>query len=152
MSREDPQMKIRLPADLKDRIEEMSKQAGRSMNAEIVARLEASFARRGGGPAGLWQCFFDLVRLQSQMETSYDIETSYLKEVSDLLRRRADIAGTEGSEAEIATLDERTHMAQSLAARFEEDRANLYRRRESLEDKIGALIEDVLDSSGKESE
>lgn len=28
---------------MKDRIEEAAKQAGRSMNAEIVARLEASF-------------------------------------------------------------------------------------------------------------
>ncbi len=44
MSREDPQMKIRLPADLKDRIEAASKEAGRSMNAEIVTRLEGSFA------------------------------------------------------------------------------------------------------------
>lgn len=40
MSREDPQMKIRLPADLKDRIEALAKQAGRSMNAEIVTRLQ----------------------------------------------------------------------------------------------------------------
>ncbi|MFC4788364.1 MULTISPECIES: Arc family DNA-binding protein [Giesbergeria] len=43
MSREDPQLKIRLPADMKDRIEEAAKQAGRSMNAEIVARLEQTF-------------------------------------------------------------------------------------------------------------
>ncbi len=45
MSREDPQMKIRLPADLKDQIESASKNSGRSMNAEIVARLEASFVQ-----------------------------------------------------------------------------------------------------------
>lgn len=43
MSREDPQMKIRLPADLKDQIEAASKQSGRSMNAEILARLQSSF-------------------------------------------------------------------------------------------------------------
>lgn len=43
MSREDPQMKIRLPSDLKDQIEASAKAAGRSMNAEIVARLQASF-------------------------------------------------------------------------------------------------------------
>lgn len=42
MSREDPQMKIRLPADLKDQIEAIAKQSGRSMNAEIVARLQES--------------------------------------------------------------------------------------------------------------
>lgn len=43
MSREDPQMKIRLPADLKDHIEAAAKESGRSMNAEIVARLQDSF-------------------------------------------------------------------------------------------------------------
>lgn len=46
MSREDPQMKIRLPADLKDQIEAAAKVAGRSMNAEIVARLEESLTRQ----------------------------------------------------------------------------------------------------------
>lgn len=49
MSREDPQMKIRLPADLKDQIEAVAKQSGRSMNAEIVARLEGSFDATAGG-------------------------------------------------------------------------------------------------------
>lgn len=44
MSREDPQMKIRLPADLKARIEEASSANNRTMNAEIVARLGGSFA------------------------------------------------------------------------------------------------------------
>ena len=48
MSREDPQMKIRLPVDLKDSIEQASKEAGRSMNAEIVARLENSFLEKPG--------------------------------------------------------------------------------------------------------
>lgn len=46
MSREDPQMKIRLPADLKDQIEAAAKVAGRSMNAEITTRLEQSFGAR----------------------------------------------------------------------------------------------------------
>lgn len=49
MSREDPQMKIRLPADLKDQIEAAAKAAGRSMNAEIVARLEQSFKQEEEG-------------------------------------------------------------------------------------------------------
>ena len=34
---------------MKDRIEEAAKQAGRSMNAEIVARLEASFSSSSPG-------------------------------------------------------------------------------------------------------
>lgn len=44
MSREDPQLRIRLPVELKEKIEEVSKTNARSMNAEIVQRLEASFA------------------------------------------------------------------------------------------------------------
>lgn len=43
MSREDAQMKIRLPADLRDQIVAAAEGAKRSLNAEIVARLEQSF-------------------------------------------------------------------------------------------------------------
>lgn len=46
MSREDPQMKIRLPAELKARIEEASSANNRTMNAEILARLYQSFDTR----------------------------------------------------------------------------------------------------------
>ncbi|ECB3807374.1 Arc family DNA-binding protein [Salmonella enterica] len=40
MSREDPQMKIRLPVELKDEIAERARRNGRSMNAEIIAYLK----------------------------------------------------------------------------------------------------------------
>lgn len=40
MSREDPQLKIRLPDELKTAVEQAAVAAGRSMNAEIVARLQ----------------------------------------------------------------------------------------------------------------
>jgi hypothetical protein len=43
MSREDPQFRIRLPADLKEKIEDSAKGNNRSLNAEIVYRLDASF-------------------------------------------------------------------------------------------------------------
>ncbi|AWS96461.1 Arc family DNA-binding protein [Citrobacter freundii] len=43
MSREDPQLRIRLPIELKEKIEEAAKSNNRSMNAEIVQRLDASF-------------------------------------------------------------------------------------------------------------
>ncbi|MDZ7491363.1 Arc family DNA-binding protein [Proteus mirabilis] len=42
MSREDPQLRIRLPIELKNRIETVAKENLRSMNAEIVQRLEVS--------------------------------------------------------------------------------------------------------------
>ncbi|WFQ80290.1 Arc family DNA-binding protein [Xenorhabdus sp. SF857] len=43
MSREDPQLRIRLPIELKEKIEETAKANSRSMNAEIVQRLDVSF-------------------------------------------------------------------------------------------------------------
>lgn len=43
MARDDPQMNVRLPSDLKDRIERSARNNNRSMNAEIVTRLEESF-------------------------------------------------------------------------------------------------------------
>ncbi|ELN9421875.1 MULTISPECIES: Arc family DNA-binding protein [Enterobacter] len=43
MSREDPQLRIRLPIGLKEKIEVSAKENNRSMNAEIVQRLERTY-------------------------------------------------------------------------------------------------------------
>ncbi|EDU8804996.1 Arc family DNA-binding protein [Salmonella enterica subsp. enterica] len=43
MSREDAQMKIRLPAELKEQLEKSAQENKRSMNAEVVHRLKESF-------------------------------------------------------------------------------------------------------------
>lgn len=43
MARDDPKFIVRLPPDLKDRIEAEARAKKRSMNAEMVARLAASF-------------------------------------------------------------------------------------------------------------
>lgn len=43
MSREDPQFKLRMPSKLRDQAEQSAKASGRSLNAELVARLESSF-------------------------------------------------------------------------------------------------------------
>lgn len=43
MSREDPQFKLRMPVELRAQVEQAAKSAGRSLNAELVARVEASF-------------------------------------------------------------------------------------------------------------
>lgn len=45
MSKEHHQMRIRLPLELKEKIDEAAKSHNRTMNAEIVHRLEASFMR-----------------------------------------------------------------------------------------------------------
>ena len=43
MSGDNPQMRLRLPPELRTQIEEASKNNGRSMNAEIVFRLAETF-------------------------------------------------------------------------------------------------------------
>ncbi|MDR6216161.1 Arc family DNA-binding protein [Paracidovorax wautersii] len=43
MKQTDPQYKLRIPPDLKEQIEIAAKASGRSMNAEIVARLLSTF-------------------------------------------------------------------------------------------------------------
>lgn len=43
MSREDPQFKLRMPVDLRVKAEQAAKASGRSLNAELVARIETSF-------------------------------------------------------------------------------------------------------------
>lgn len=45
MSRTDPQFKLRVPPVLHFQVAQAAKAVRRSMNAEIVARLEASFAK-----------------------------------------------------------------------------------------------------------
>lgn len=43
MARTDPQANLRIPADLKARLEDAARDSRRSLNAEIVARLQESF-------------------------------------------------------------------------------------------------------------
>ncbi|SFJ14821.1 Arc-like DNA binding domain-containing protein [Pseudomonas guineae] len=49
MSRTDAQFKLRMPAALRAQVEQAAKQARRSLNVEIVLRLEASFTQVGQG-------------------------------------------------------------------------------------------------------
>ncbi|QGU10689.1 Arc family DNA-binding protein [Leclercia sp. J807] len=44
MSREDPQLRIRLPIELKEKVEASAKENNRSMNAEIVQILQDALA------------------------------------------------------------------------------------------------------------
>lgn len=47
MNSPDTQFKLRLPAELKAKLEDQAATAGRSLSAEIVQRLEASFETDG---------------------------------------------------------------------------------------------------------
>ncbi|HEV7307289.1 Arc family DNA-binding protein [Ensifer sp.] len=55
MTRQDPHFRLRIPETLKDQIETAARSNARSMTAEIVERLERSFALKSetdGGIAG----------------------------------------------------------------------------------------------------
>ncbi|WP_241575029.1 Arc family DNA-binding protein [Rosenbergiella nectarea] len=76
MSREDPQLRIRLPTDLKEKIEKSAKQNSRSMNSEIVNRIESTFFNHASP---------DVLLTAKQV---VDIAKSAQKELSDIIFRR----------------------------------------------------------------
>jgi hypothetical protein len=53
MARNDPEFKLRMPEKLRDEIVESAKKSGRSINAEIVARLQNSLGWDQYDPADL---------------------------------------------------------------------------------------------------
>lgn len=61
MTREDPQLKLRISADLRDRIQASAIRNGRSMNAEIVRVLEAEFPKRDSVVEVLREALFSAI-------------------------------------------------------------------------------------------
>ena len=61
MARTDPQFNVRMPADLKEKIEEAAKENGRSMNAEIVYRLHRSIEEDQVESGGIGHMEFRIV-------------------------------------------------------------------------------------------
>lgn len=43
MARTDPQVNFRIPAELKDKLDEAAKENGRTLTAELILRLELTF-------------------------------------------------------------------------------------------------------------
>lgn len=78
-SRESDKYIVRFPDGMRDRIAEAAKASGRSMNAEIVSRLERSFA---ADEAGLPTDALDMLSLQTLLllTVAGDIDASKLPE------------------------------------------------------------------------
>tara|TARA_B100000700_G_scaffold189815_1_gene209169 strand:- start:39703 stop:39942 length:240 start_codon:yes stop_codon:yes gene_type:complete len=60
----DPQYKLRMPEELRDRLKEAAKDNHRTMNAEIVARLQESFqpsVQQHRVPAKVWEALEDAI-------------------------------------------------------------------------------------------
>ncbi|WP_117195101.1 Arc family DNA-binding protein [Rhizobium terrae] len=80
MGREDPQLKLRLTEEMKAKITDAAKANGRSVNAEIVARLEAY--ESGGDVAQDWKRRFEeehdaYVRMERLYDGTFDIAMNY---------------------------------------------------------------------------
>ncbi len=68
MARNDPEFRLRLPESLKNKIEELAKKNQRSINAEIVARLEQSFALSHFDPERTAKDIEDLLKRVARLE------------------------------------------------------------------------------------
>ena len=86
MSREDPQLKIRLPLELKEKITESAAEYGRSINSEVVTRLEESFEK---DDAAEFDKGFVLQVIKSQESTITDLtdQIKHLKMSFDVLTK-----------------------------------------------------------------
>ncbi|MGB3831196.1 MAG: Arc family DNA-binding protein [Mesorhizobium sp.] len=99
---------LRMQPDLKSRVEEAAKANNRSLNAEIVDRLEYTFSE--GADRNAWQSYLDFLRIeQDHIENMYltgkttelfpetlvskpKILPALLQEVSNLVTRRTQLA------------------------------------------------------------
>lgn len=69
MSREDPQLKLRLTEDLKAKVADAARTNGRSVNAEIVARLTRTFEDEDA-VSDLW---IKVEKLESKLEVLWAV-------------------------------------------------------------------------------
>jgi hypothetical protein len=92
MSREDSQFKLRLPADLREQIEQAAQESKRSLNAEIVARLEESHFRTGQVDAIPSAKKAREMAAQSRKRTAIEIRKEVLSELQIAINKGATMA------------------------------------------------------------
>lgn len=82
MARDDPMMRFRAPTELKARIEEAASKNGRSLNAEIVHRLERSLENEAIEGDSI-----DLALRASELyKNAYDLHNLILRTHDDILK------------------------------------------------------------------
>ena len=76
---------VRIPSKLKSMLKEKTKENNRSMNAEIVARLEESFNAATAIPEDLIENFEVLYKLQKEIIEEKDKTTNKLEKIVKIL-------------------------------------------------------------------
>lgn len=79
MSREDPQLKIRLPLELKEKITQSAADYGRSINSEVVARLEESFTIVQDAKDSQQRLVDSTLELQSAFKANLDLQNKLIE-------------------------------------------------------------------------
>jgi hypothetical protein len=85
-SRGSDQFNLRLPEGMRDRIAEVAKANGRSMNSEIVARLESSFDAPAG--ADLSPVISEMMRVLDHLNDTLATDPKVRREFEEAMRRR----------------------------------------------------------------
>lgn len=129
---------LRMLPDLKEKIEQAARDSGRSMNAEIVARLEQSFAGRAGSPPGLLESFYQLIRISSTLNALHSFRESFLVKKISALEKRVALSVEQADEMTIKELD------QKIATYFNSEDVGVKEYEETLAEKIE--LEDLIAS------
>ncbi|MBL0374008.1 Arc family DNA-binding protein [Rhizobium sp. KVB221] len=114
---------LRLPVSLRDRLKARTDQSGRSMNAEIVARLESSF-ESNVDPKALAEAFAVVEEMRTRMDRQWEYIKKVEKEILDE-RRKSDEKLRE----------KRQDLANYLWNRRARFREELVRKEESIENR-----------------
>ncbi|AOA58225.1 Arc family DNA-binding protein [Acinetobacter larvae] len=81
MARNDPQMNLRVPMELKEKIEKAALENGRTITAEAVYRLEESFKNTDSNS-------WEVDDLRKMLNQSMESNRKYFQMITDLLKNQ----------------------------------------------------------------
>ncbi|MGB5886511.1 MAG: Arc family DNA-binding protein [Acinetobacter venetianus] len=81
---------LRLPPELKEKIAESAKEHNRSMNADIVARLEQTFINADEDRIYLFNAIKDVKKLMSTLQQQIDSGAEQIRKDAEEFRQRMD--------------------------------------------------------------
>ncbi|MGH8037209.1 MAG: Arc family DNA-binding protein [Stenotrophomonas sp.] len=117
MSREDPQFKLRMTEELRDQIAEAARANNRSMNAEIIGRLEGSFAGAPMGGVEIKDVIDEAVRrsIEAAKEFLQSTQVEHIQPKSQIPGGTTNLMIMSELEHELLALDETSHKLLSHA-------------------------------------
>ena len=147
----DPQFKLRLPSDLKWRLEAEAEINNRSLSAEIIARLESSFMGRGkvlldaaDTAAALRQSLQERIERLDKMALEQEVEIKKLRDERKRLRD-AEQAERDRRAAELA--EYRLQQIKNRPADEERERRNEEYNKKWLDDRLVKMRADLAQRS-----